>query len=193
MKTLSLFLSIGLLSVTHAAPILYNINFTLTSGPIIPGSGSFTFDTATNLFTTFNIEWSGSNYDLLTEVNGIVLSPGPCRTAAPAQRDYFEGLIGNCNSGIPLQWAGSGIPIEEQSFSLSDFAGGYPFGTPRVTGPFYGGLDDISSRGTLTAAPARAQAPIPEPASMLLVSVGGILLALRTRRIRRKPSDQPMR
>ena len=56
-----LLLFIGTHSVL-ASPVPYTMDFNLSSGSILPTSGSFTYDSSTSTFTSFDVEWDGDTF-----------------------------------------------------------------------------------------------------------------------------------
>src|ERR1700744_5732649 len=53
----------------HAESLTYNLNF--SGGAINPTSGSFTYNTTTEQFTSFNVNWDGVDFNILGENNPV--------------------------------------------------------------------------------------------------------------------------
>ncbi|MBL8699879.1 MAG: hypothetical protein JNK67_15985 [Alphaproteobacteria bacterium] len=56
-----------------AAPIHYDIDFTLSSGSIAPTSGGFDYDGATGVFSNFVVQWNGLTFDMTGSANSPIV------------------------------------------------------------------------------------------------------------------------
>jgi hypothetical protein len=64
--------------VAEAAPITYDMTFSLQVGTPAPTGGSFTYDAATTTFTNFTVMWDGLAWDLTNSANNPdISSPAP--------------------------------------------------------------------------------------------------------------------
>lgn len=164
---------LGLVSVSAtAAPILYNINFTTTSG-IAPTTGSFTYDSAIPAFTSFTVVWNGLTFDLTSSANTPFLD-GACDTPAADPGDLFRILSGECGTNEKAWYAivGGGFATYTQ---IGDFT--YPdLGYANAYLPTLPNAIQQGGQGTYTIS------AVPEPASIVSAVIGGILLAWRVRR-----------
>lgn len=80
-------------SQVRATLITDNINFSLTGGSPAP-SGSFTYNTTTNSFTTFTVSWAGILFDLTASVNAPSVNgtpTSPC-TGSATPANIFQDL-----------------------------------------------------------------------------------------------------
>ena len=80
-------------SQVRATLITDNINFSLTGGSPAP-SGSFTYNTTTNSFTTFTVSWAGILFDLTARVNAPSVNgtpTSPC-TGSATPANIFQDL-----------------------------------------------------------------------------------------------------
>ncbi len=57
----------------------YTIHFSLVGGGPLPTSGSFVYDSTTNQFLSFTVQWNGLTYDLTSSANNPQIEePPPC-------------------------------------------------------------------------------------------------------------------
>ncbi len=173
---------LGAAASATAAPILYNINFTTTSG-IAPTAGSFTYDSAIPLsFTSFIVQWNSFSFDLTSTANAPFLEAS-CATPSPDGVDLFGYLSGLC--GISGRtWHGERAGAFAL-FSVGNGGGGIAvaaiLGLP-VLDPF----DAAFANGFFTISQAT-----PEPSTSWLMLAGGALLAWRRRRTVRSGMEEP--
>lgn len=188
LRSLPLFLLIGLVGATaHASPITYTIHFTMTNGTQTP-TGSFAFDSATNLFSSFTVRWNGISLNLTNAANGIV-AVGPCATTATDTLDLFYGLTTNCASPSGRIWIAQSLGGAEPTF--------FNMGTG-IQRVYYEMTVSTSALGPAQARGAMGEftvssPPIPEPGTVFLLLGGGLLLALRKRQTQRGPSSNGKR
>lgn len=105
-------------SVGRAAPIGYVINFNFNGSsalppsaqdPILPTSGSFTYDSATDTFSNFHVLWNGLNFDMTGSANNPLDFYSPsCLNGLTDGAASFAFLEGSCN---PPQGGGSTVWI----------------------------------------------------------------------------------
>lgn len=166
---------LGALSSAHAAPVLYNIQFTATSG-VAPTSGSFRYDPDASVFSDFFVVWAGTTFDMTAAANNPLFAWGACDTAGNGAADTFDFLLNqNCGSGQAFNgWLGlpgqfkfqrtddGTTPVDQ----IAILAGNTPAGTDNALGTFSISL---------------AETPVPEPAPLSLLTAAAALLAARLR------------
>lgn len=156
----------------------YMINFTGEGGsPLLPTSGSFTYDYTLQTFTNFIVNWDGVAYDLTSSANSPNIGGSGCtgEAATPAfslllMEQALSGCIGQ--NSLTYLWAASGGP----SGGLFDFG----VITTEATG------DSIKATTSIPSATADGEGlwsltAVPEPPSILLLTTGllGLLVARR--------------
>jgi hypothetical protein len=162
------FLLLGLAGSIHAAPILYNFNFI---GGSPNATGSFQYDSSTSTFSNVVLAWNGvpqpSNWDAVLNQSSPILCNGLSGAASA-----FDILTqGNCGGA---QWRasnsdiGSGLEFYRLGF-LFDGNVGWDHGIVAVSS-----APNSSTSGTVSASAA-----VPEPATLALCIVGGVLLACK--------------
>jgi len=176
MKTLVLIaLSCGLSCLPgQAAPVTYNVHFTLDRGTQLPASASFTYDPNSG-FSDFLVVWNSLTFDLTPEANAPqVVPPTGCQGEASNYQFGFI-LMSQSAAGCTPQyfWQGEDDSLEEFfSFALLT-------NTDPLTGAAISenlsistGHDHLGIGGwTLTA--------VPEPGTWTGVAIAGLLLARR--------------
>ena len=108
-SVLLIIVAFGVPAAALADPIdLTTYTLTFTGSPLLPSSGSFTYDPDTPHFTSFSVTWEGINFDLTSAANapGISATAPACigtDTGAAATADL---LFGSCNpsSGGMAVW-----------------------------------------------------------------------------------------
>ena len=186
-----LMLALGILSgvapLAQAAPIDYDIIFTVTDGNVpLPAAGSFTYDAATPLFTNFHVIWNNQDFDLTSAANGP-FSSGLCSGALTGPAGGFAILSGTTPCPADQLWAAFNS-ASGNYFSL--FASNNDF-SPDVTSlniavDIFGYVpgpsgDRVIGGGTFTIAPADVTT-IPEPTSLILLGTGLLGAAAARRR-----------
>ncbi len=172
-----------------ASPITYNINFTLTSGSVLPTSGGFVYDSAlSSPFSNFNIIWNGRTYDLTASANAPARS-GSCGSG-DTTFDLMMLNVGCVGVGATYRWNGvlnEALPYRN-SFSISAIDASevsaigiqYSFPTPSS-------LPDIpafvSAGGTYSIVVrdggGSSGGSVPEPASLALFGLGLLAFSIR--------------
>jgi hypothetical protein len=152
-----------------AAPMDYTINFALgnASNGIVPTSGSFTFDSANNLFSNFVVEWEGLTFDLTSEANtpSIQGNVSSCLGSATGGDASFLLLSGACGS-FSTRWEAALGVVGDASFA---FIGNEP-----GTGGFFQIRDTLILNPTRNALAygswdiTQGEADVPEPATLSL-------------------------
>lgn len=158
------------------------LQYTLNLGPGNPGggtpTGSFTYNTVTKSFETFDVTFLGLSFDLTSSANApSVTSPPPtCLGGLTGAEGFYTGLTQGCaNSGWRYEFvsstATSFFAINIRLGTGSAFAG---TGTPSAQ------LSSFSNAGGSVGAPTLVTATVPEPALVLPVAlVLGLLVARR--------------
>jgi hypothetical protein len=93
-------------STAKADNLIYNIDFTATGG-VAPESGSFAFDTADSLFSSFEVDWGTFKFDLTSEANSpFALGSASCLDGASAgPLANFNALTGCIGAGGGASWS----------------------------------------------------------------------------------------
>jgi hypothetical protein len=172
-------------TAVKADNLVYNIDFTATGG-VAPESGSFVFDTADSLFSSFEVDWGTFKFDLTSQANTpFALGSTSCLDGASA------GPLANFNALTDCIGAGGGASWSE----VSGESYPSPFYTPLfilclsisncyadnltlvADGSVSGSVHHTRANGTFGVSPATT---VPEPRS-LAPWLLGLGLALRKR------------
>ena len=161
---LLLFAAIGAPAAHADSLTLGTLNFTVTGGGPNATSGSFVYDNTTSLFTSFNVEWAGTNWDF---------EPSLLSLGTVASKGFFDGLP---SISAPLPWFGFWQPVTELTtgFQLNDSSQNIKVGT------FF---DDVLAGGTYYTTETSAT-PTPEPSTFGLMLIGlglGAMVVMRKR------------
>lgn len=167
---------LGALSSAHAAPVLYNIQFTATSG-VAPTSGSFRYDPDASVFSDFFVVWAGTTFDMTAAANNPLFAWGACDTAGNGAADTFDFLLNqNCGSGQNFNgWVG--LPSQFKFQRTDD-------GTTPVDQIYIvrsGSTRPGTNAADGTFSISLAETPVPEPAPLSLLTAAAALLAARLR------------
>ncbi|MFN7938062.1 MAG: PEP-CTERM sorting domain-containing protein [Bryobacteraceae bacterium] len=171
---------LGALSSAHAAPVKYNIQFTTTSGSPTPASGSFFYDPDVPVFSGFVVVWNGISFNMTAAANNPS-ALGTCNTAGNGAADTFDFLLNqNCGSGqYSNGWSGSASEFATRfKFERSDNGS---FATNAIAFSANGPSPDNSNLAEGTFSIRLAEAPVPEPATLSLLTAAAALLAVRLR------------
>lgn len=194
MHLFSLSLLLGLVSVSaSAAPTTYTINF---SGGSPTPSGSFTYDSSTQTFTNFLITWNSIvfNFTTLANADPNLYLYGACNVANgldPA--DLFAALNGSpsCGSRSWSSFRNSGSPVHDEFMFFGEpLVIDYFALSVHITPPSSPRAPLAFASGSFSISPTQQ---VPEPSCLLLMSTGGVLLALRRRRAPGSLSNQAKR
>jgi hypothetical protein len=191
MGAIPILLTIGAISAM-ASTVSYTLDFTAYSSGLTPSSGSFVYNTTTDEFTSFVVDWDGAVYNMTTEANAPAsagLAPGdPCITASGAAAT-FQAFTTCDSAGGGLEWNALGNSGVEGLFEFFyKNAGG--FGVPIFsldTGDY---VDPTAAVGLVSSTLSSGPPPptVPEPSTMGVSALGcAFLFVLRSRRSTRKP------
>ena len=201
-RLLPLLLTIGALPAL-AAPTLYTIHFTLTSGSI-PASGSFSYDPSTSTFSSFVVVWNGDTEDLTSSANTLgvfVASSDPCYASATTNPQQVFLMLTSCSSDAnPTYYSKAPIWITftptsgpfagMQSFEMYTQSYGVPvveavnvLSSPANTGSAQG-FFSTTSGSTPPSTPPPAT-PLPGSGILLLVGLSSLLIIPGLRRAAR--------
>lgn len=191
-STLILFLLVILhAAVACAAPISYNINFTLKPGStVLPSSGSFRYDQDTGLFSDFIVVFYGTSYDLTSSANSPWRYP---TTGGDCDQSNYNFIFNQQGCLTPFgnpfseaRWWGDIKANNAPQTSLSGFGFVQLSGIDPGPDSFihairieqlltitYLGSEQLFSGGAWTVSPAQgATDPIPEPTTVGLFALG---------------------
>jgi hypothetical protein len=171
----ALFLALGALPA-HADELSYEINFTCdstTPSCLLPTSGTFTYNTTTDSFTSFLVDWDGITTNLAAAANaGPTIDEGtnPCIGAATGGAASYL-LMTACPFDLYEPWlANSG-----GTFAFTESTNGNNYESFRATIPGLPG-DTPQAYGDFTLTET------PEPATYVFMLTGiGLVLVMRKR------------
>ena len=173
---------LGALSSVHAAPVKYNIQFTTTSGSPTPASGSFFYDPDVPVFSNFFVVWNAQTYDMTSAANAPSVAIGTCNTAGNGAADTFDFLLNqNCGSG---QASNGWSAFESPDSSGFTFARSDNGPTNAIAISAYESPEGNFTNASGTFSISLAEAPVPEPATLSLLTAAAALLAVRLRMCR---------
>lgn len=158
----------------HAASITYDINFTCdptTPSCLLPTSGTFTYNTTTDSFTNFVVDWDGHTSNLASAANAGPSSIGsnPCLDGKTGGAASYL-LMTDCPFALYEPWLANtgGAFAFSASVNVNNYTSiraaisGLPNGAPQAYGDF-----------TLT------ETPEPSAYILTLTMIGFILLTMR--------------
>lgn len=143
-----------------ATPITYDINFSLSSGTLLPSSGAFSWDPVTSTFTNLDVVFDGYDFPLTSFANLMPFAPhtDACFAGATTAPEEVFDLLTACSS--IATWNGE-IAVEGHGFYFDR-----PTGTGNIALGFAttGGAPPpyFDSTGTFAAT------SVPEPATFAL-------------------------
>jgi hypothetical protein len=151
-----------------AAPIPYNITFTLLEGDLAPVSGSFLYDATIPAFSDFHVVWNGLDLDLTASANSpVALNLAPCSGGTSTPEYGFAIVSGTTNCTSQQLWSAFSTS-ETTQFVL--FASNSPLGvisgmevSQAIQAAGLGAPSIILAGGTFTIT------AVPEPASAILI------------------------
>ena len=115
----------GLLVTGAYAGILktYEIEFTRTTGSDPLPSGQFTYDTTSQMFTSFTVTWEGTPYDFLGAVSEFEVSSVPsCITGNPNSSIGLYQLLTDCYTDPSASWAFFGGLLGQAGHTHTEFS-----------------------------------------------------------------------
>lgn len=109
-----------ILAVPSLAGTLYDISFTLTSGPNVPTSGSFTYDPVSG-FSAFVVVFDSVAFDLTSAANAPFLTGSTgCNSRASNQQYGFIIMSESATGCTPVyDWLGSIAPLGNGTFGFA--------------------------------------------------------------------------
>jgi PEP-CTERM motif len=166
-------------TVAHATPVAYDIDFTQTQGSSTQ-SGSFDYDSSTQLFSNFLVTFNGGTFNVTPAANNPG-SEGVCGAAVSAGTGFaiMSGTVAcrtnqvwsfvSNSSTVGLFFFASQSALSANT-DLMDASQEFVSFFPNSQGnPDAGGTFTISQEGL----------SVPEPASLALLTVGLLGLGLR--------------
>ncbi len=182
-----LFLALCITAVSDAAPLLYNINFTLKPGStVLPTSGTFRYDQDTGLFSDFIVDFYGNSYDLTESANTPWRYPASGGDCNQSNYEFIFNQNGCSTPFTPAKWWGDIKANNAPQTSLSGFGFVQLSAVDAAPDTFqqiirvqkyltitYLGTEQLYSGGSWTVSPAQGSTdPIPEPATVGLLGLG---------------------
>jgi len=156
----------------------YNIDFNTNNGtPPAPTAGSFTYDSTTQTFSDFTVNWDGQMFDLTGGANNPDISGTvPCLDGKTGAAASFALLDGACNPPDPTfftDWTG-GI-LFDSVFGFATEDGGSNSITVNSNALAESSIVPFFSGGgwTITA----EVAAVPEPSSLIPITLLGLFAA----------------
>ena len=160
-------------STVSAAPIHYDINFTLFGGGPAPTAGGFDYDSSTHAISNFAIDWDNLTFDLTASANSpsVNTSAYPSSCAASGGELAFDALShAPCIVALPLAhfvWdttvtSGQALFI----FHIFDTAQD----EIKIFSPPVADRDPQFANGTWTV--SQSTTTVPEPATVALLGMG---------------------
>ena len=162
----------------------YTISFTATSGSPSPTSGSFTYDSSTDQFTNFIVDWDNVEFDLTASANAPTNFGAPTGCSGASSPGYGFLLMSQALTGctVKYEWIGTAVPVipvgpiaEFDFFAVAttDSVDGIFTNFPVPPGT---ALNQVSGDWSIAAVAT------PEPSSYALMLLGvGLVFVLRKR------------
>jgi len=173
-RKLRFLLSLVVLISAASGATIYDINFTLTTGTVAPTFGQFTYDSTSQTFSSFTVDWNGGVFDLTASANDpntdSLNCPGSTATAAFA----FAFLSGTGCGSSTLSWFGTPFSSPPNPTGQFRFGPVNAASTQILIGiaPDVGG---VQAGGTFSISPASS---VPEPAASGMFGLGAMIIII---------------
>lgn len=166
----------------------YDISFnSLITGALLPTAGTFTYDSTTQMFTDFRVNWDNYTWDLRGAANNPLIEGAPvaCIGGTTGAAASFE-LLTVCNNGAPDDWAGS-TTSGNNYFFFADPNGAFVPGSVYILASGSASLGQLAV-GTYSVSVATVATP--EPSSLPLLGSALIVILSTTLFRKWKPSSR---
>ncbi len=160
-----------------ASPVLYNFNF---SGGTPNASGSFDYDSSTNMFSNVIVTWNGEQFP--SSFTSVFNQSAPNFCAGVAiPLAVFQILTQDACGGGTWSASNTSLTGSRENFNFDfTFNGNGGWNEDDVT-VFSSSAPLLSTSGTVSASAAA-----PEPGSLALIAAGGALLIWKRRQRRHR-------
>jgi MYXO-CTERM domain-containing protein len=162
----------------------YTINFTTTSGSPSPTSGSFTYDSTTDQFTNFIVDWDNLEFDLTASANAPANFGAPTGCSGASLPGYgfllMSQAIMGCN--VTYEWFGFAVPnIATAEFDFFASASINSVDAIITDNPLPSGSAPVGASGDWSIAAVTTPEPSTAPPMLAGLGVLGLLVVIRKR------------